>query len=113
MDVSSVPLKNIHGTIVLAGAGKMGGAMLSGWLAQGLDPARVAVIEPHPSEDIRADFAKSVRLTPSPQDSGTVAAFVVALKPQAFREAGPALKPYVDATTLVVSIMAGTTIASL
>ena len=37
------PCNNIKGTIVLAGAGKMGGAMLSGWLAQGLDatPPRV------------------------------------------------------------------------
>jgi pyrroline-5-carboxylate reductase len=38
---------------------------------------------------------------------------MVALKPQAFREAGATLKPYVDATTLVVSIMAGMTIVSL
>src|ERR1700761_8661815 len=106
-------LKNTSGTIVLAGAGKMGGAMLSGWLAQGLDPHRVAVIEPLPSEEIRAHLAKGVRHNPSPTDCGTVAAFMVALKPQAFREAGPALKPYVAATTLVVSIMAGTTIASL
>ena len=37
----------------------------------------------------------------------------MALKPQAFREAGPALKPFVDASTLVVSIMAGTTMTSL
>jgi pyrroline-5-carboxylate reductase len=106
-------LKNTSGTIVLAGAGKMGGAMLSGWLAQGLDPNRAVVIEPHPSEDIRAHLAKGARLNPSPQDTGTVAAFVVALKPQAFRDAGPALKPYVDAATLVVSIMAGTTMVSL
>ena len=106
-------LKNISGTIVLAGAGKMGGAMLSGWLAQGLDASRAAVIEPHPSEDIRAHLAKGVQLNPSPQDCGSVAAFVVALKPQAFREAAPALKPYVGAATLVVSIMAGTTRASL
>jgi pyrroline-5-carboxylate reductase len=103
----------MKGTVVLAGAGKMGGAMLSGWLAQGLDTARVAVIEPQPSDEIRPHLAKGVRLNPSPQEAGTVAAFVVALKPQAFREAGPALKPYVDAATLVVSIMAGTTIASL
>ena len=107
------PLMNINGTIVLAGAGKMGGAMLSGWLAQGLDASRAAVIEPHPSEDIRAHLAKGVQLNPSPQDCGSVAAFVVALKPQAFREAAPALKPYVGAATLVVSIMAGTTRASL
>ena len=106
-------LKNITGTIVLAGAGKMGGAMLSGWLAQGFDATRVVVFEPQPSDDIRAHLAKGVRLNPSAHDRGTIAAFVVALKPQAFREAGPALKPYVDAATLVVSIMAGTTIASL
>jgi len=106
-------LQNISGTIVLAGAGKMGGAMLSGWLAQGLDAARIAVIEPQPSEEIRAHLGKGVRLNPSPADAGTVAAFVVALKPQAFREAAPLLKPYVGAATLVVSIMAGTTIASL
>jgi pyrroline-5-carboxylate reductase len=106
-------LKNITGTIVLAGAGKMGGAMLSGWLAQGFDATRVVVFEPQPSDDIRAYLAKGVRLNPSAHDRGTIAAFVVALKPQAFREAGPALKPYVDAATLVVSIMAGTTIGSL
>jgi pyrroline-5-carboxylate reductase len=106
-------LKNIQGTIVLAGAGKMGGAMLSGWLAQGLGARHLAVIEPHPSEEIRELLAGGVRLNPSAKEAGNIAAFVVALKPQAFREAGPALKPYVDATTLVVSIMAGMTIGSV
>jgi pyrroline-5-carboxylate reductase len=106
-------LKNIKGTIVLAGAGKMGGAMLSGWLAQGLDPKRAAVLEPHLSDDIRALSAKGVRLNPSAKDAGPLAAFVIALKPQAFREAAPALKPYAGPSTLVVSIMAGTTIASI
>jgi pyrroline-5-carboxylate reductase len=110
---SSNALQNIRDTVVLAGAGKMGGAMLSGWLAQGLDARHLAVIEPHPSQEIRSYLASGVRLNPSPQDAGDIAAFVVALKPQAFREAGPSLKPYVDAATLVVSIMAGTTIASL
>ena len=110
---NTAALKNITGTIVLAGAGKMGGAMLSGWLAQGLGANRVAVIEPHPSEDIRAHAAKGARLNPSAQETGSVAVLVVALKPQAFRDAGPALKPYIGAATLVVSIMAGTTIASL
>ena len=47
--LSSNALQNITGTIALAGAGKMGGAMLTGWLAQGLDPSRVVVIEPAPS----------------------------------------------------------------
>jgi pyrroline-5-carboxylate reductase len=106
-------LSDLQHTIVLAGAGKMGGAMLSGWLAQGLDANRVAVIEPYPSDDIKPLAAKGVRLNPAPQDIGRVAALVVALKPQMFREAGPGLRPFVESNTLVVSIMAGTTIASL
>jgi pyrroline-5-carboxylate reductase len=110
---SSNALQNINGTIVLAGAGKMGGAMLLGWLAQGLDARRVAVIEPKPSKEIRAHLAGGMRLNPSLQDAGNIAALVMAVKPQVFREAGPALKPYIGAQTLVVSIMAGTTMASL
>jgi pyrroline-5-carboxylate reductase len=106
-------LKNIHTTIVLAGAGKMGGAMLTGWLAGGLAPQRVAVIEPHPSSEIDALLAKGVRLNPSPEDIGAVATLVVALKPQMFREAGPMLRSFVGSSTLVVSIMAGTTLAAL
>jgi pyrroline-5-carboxylate reductase len=107
------PLAQIKGTIVLAGAGKMGGAMLSGWLAQGLDARNVGVIEPHPSDEISALAAKGVRLNPTPKEVGAVATLVVALKPQMFREAGPMLQRYAGSSALVVSIMAGTTIASL
>src|SRR4051794_11017177 len=106
------PFSQIVGTIVLAGAGKMGGAMLSGWLARGLDANRVAVIEPYPSDEIKALTATGVRLNPA-QDVGAVAALVVALKPQMFREAGPGLRPFAGSSTLVVSIMAGATIASI
>jgi pyrroline-5-carboxylate reductase len=109
--VNSNTLQNITSTIVLAGAGKMGGAMLTGWLAQGLDPRRVVVIEPAPSEEIGALAAKGIRLNPKQ----TIAAdtLVIALKPQTFRETGGVLKAFVGANTLAVSIMAGTTIASL
>jgi pyrroline-5-carboxylate reductase len=106
-------LKNIHGTIALAGAGKMGGAMLTGWLAQGLDPKRVVVIDPHPSAEINALAAQGVRLNPSAGQIGEVDTLVVAVKPQSFREAGKTLKTFTGPSTLVVSIMAGTTIASL
>ena len=106
-------LENITGTIVLAGAGKMGGAMLTGWLAQGLDPKNIAVIEPSPSKDSSALATKGVRLNPSASDLGTAATLVVALKPQMFRDAGAMLKSFTGLSTLVVSIMAGTTIASI
>ena len=106
-------LQNITDTILLAGAGKMGGAMLTGWLARGLDPGRIVVIEPQPSGEIRALAAKGVRLKPPAKHIGAVATLVVALKPQTFAEAGAGLKPFAGADTLVVSIMAGITIASL
>ena len=110
---SNNALQHINGTIVLAGAGKMGGAMLSGWLSQGLDAKRVAVIEPQPSEEISALITKGIRLNPAPTEVVDVATLVIALKPQTFREAGPDLKRFAGSSTLVVSIMAGSTIASI
>ncbi len=110
---SNDTLQHISGTILLAGAGKMGGAMLSGWLARGLDATHVVVIEPHPSDDIRALISKGIRLNPSPGDLGSVATLVVALKPQTFRDAGPGLKAFAGSSTLVLSIMAGTPIAAI
>jgi pyrroline-5-carboxylate reductase len=112
-DTHAHSLAQLKGTIVLAGAGKMGGAMLSGWLEQGLGAKHVAVIEPHPSEEISGLVARGIHLNPLPKEIGAVAALVIALKPQMFREAGPMLKSFAGSATLVVSIMAGTTIASL
>jgi pyrroline-5-carboxylate reductase len=109
--LNSNALQNITRTIALAGAGKMGGAMLAGWLAGGLDAKRVVVIEPMPSAEITALAAKGVRLNPN--DIGQVETLVIAVKPQSFREAGAALKAHVAPSTLVVSIMAGTTMKSL
>ena len=111
MTANSNALQNITGAIALAGAGKMGGAMLTGWLAQGLAPSRVVVIEPAPSAEITALAAKGIRL--NPKDAGTVETLVVAVKPQSFRDAGTVLKPLVGNATLVVSIMAGMTIAAI
>jgi pyrroline-5-carboxylate reductase len=104
-------LQHIPGTIVLAGAGKMGGALLIGWLTGGLDPSRVAVIDPAPSLEITTLATRGIRLNPvvaAPAD-----ALVLAVKPQMFREAALALKPWVGPSTLVVSIMAGTPISAL
>lgn len=107
------PLQQLGGTVVLAGAGKMGGALLTGWLAQGLDGGDVVVIEPHPTEDIAALSTRGVRLNASAADVGAVSTLVVAVKPQMFGEAAAALRGYVGPSTLVVSIMAGKPIAAL
>jgi pyrroline-5-carboxylate reductase len=104
-------LQNITGSIALVGAGKMGGAMLTGWLSGGLDAKRVVVVEPAPSAEIAALAAKGIAL--NPKQTATVDTLVIAVKPQGFRDASAVLKPLVGHSTLVVSIMAGVTIASL
>jgi pyrroline-5-carboxylate reductase len=107
------PLADLSGTILLAGAGKMGSAMLEGWLALGLSPENVAVIEPQPSRDILALSERGLRLNPARDAAGDVAAVVIAVKPQVADEALPALVTFVGGTTVVVSIMAGRTLQFL
>ncbi len=107
------PISSLSGPIVLAGAGKMGSAVLTGWLAGGLDPKSVVVIEPHPSDEVKALAALGVRLNPPADDIGTAATVLLAVKPQTFRDAAPLVRPLIAPTTLVISVMAGITIASI
>jgi pyrroline-5-carboxylate reductase len=104
-------LRDFSGTLVLVGAGKMGGAMLDGWLALGLNPAKVAVMEPKPSADISALTARGVRLNPASVKDASV--IVIAIKPQEAAAVVPTLGPLANANSLVVSIMAGPTLAFL
>src|SRR5579871_750789 len=109
----SQTLTSLKGNIVLAGAGKMGGALLDGWLKAGLAADRVVAIEPQPSAEISALARHGLRLNPAASSVGDVAAVVIAVKPQIFSAAAPSVKPLVSAGTLVVSIMAGPTIAKI
>ncbi len=99
-------LKDFRGTLVLVGAGKMGCALLDGWLARGLNPKKVAVLEPQPSKQIKALGKRGLRLNPAGKLS-EAAAIVVAVKPQTAPEVMPALAPLIGKSTLVLSIMAG------
>ena len=105
-------LTAIPGVLVLVGAGKMGNAMLDGWLAHKLSPKKVIVLEPQPSKAIKALGKRGVRINPK-GDVGRVAALVIAVKPQTAPEALPLLAALIDAKTVVVSIMAGRTIGFL
>ncbi len=105
-------LASISGTLVLVGAGKMGGAMLEGWLAHGLPPKKVVVIEPQPSKAIKALARRGLCINPKGA-IGPVAAIVIAVKPQSAPEALPGLAKLVGPKTAVVSIMAGRPLSSL
>jgi len=106
-------LAAIPGALVLVGAGKMGSALLEGWLALGLAPGNLAIVEPAPAGHLTELAARGVRLNPPRDGIGEVAAAVVAVKPQVAPEVMPVLAPLVGAKTAVVSIMAGRTLRFL
>ncbi len=105
-------LSGITGTVVLVGAGKMGGALLEGWLARKLNPKKVVVLEPQPSKAIKALARRGVRINPT-GDIGKATAMVIAVKPQIAPDAVPKLAFLAGSKTIVVSIMAGRTIGFL
>jgi pyrroline-5-carboxylate reductase len=103
-------LAQLNKTILLVGAGKMGGALLEGWLGLGLEPKHAAVLEPQPSRELDALAGRGLRLNPAANAVAEVSAIVIAVKPQVAPDVVPALAPYVGAGTVVVSIMAGRTL---
>jgi pyrroline-5-carboxylate reductase len=105
-------LRDISGTLVLAGAGKMGSAMLDGWVARGLDPARMVVLEPQPSLQVARYGSLGLRLNPK-RDGIQADAIIIAVKPQVAPQVLPELAPLISPATVVVSIMAGRSLAFL
>lgn len=97
-------------SIVLAGAGKMGGAMLSAWLGGGLGGRRLAVIDPQPSPGVVAQAQAGAFTLNAPCEPPEV--LVLAIKPQTLDEAA-ALVPLAAPGTLVISILAGKTLADI
>lgn len=95
--------------ITFVGAGNMGGGMLSRWLATGLDPAAVTVVRPS-----GAPAGAGVRVvTDCAAVAGPPATLILAVKPQRLGEVQAAVAPLVGPDTLLVSILAGVTVATL
>lgn len=91
--------------LVLLGCGKMGSAMLAGWLAKGLPASSVWVRDPKPSDWLQGTGVNlNVDLPAAP------AVVLVAVKPQMMADALPTLQAMGNGDTLFVSVAAGTTI---
>ena len=95
------------GNLALVGAGKMGGAMLEGWLALGLDPKQVTVIESQPSPEISSLAGRGLRLNPAKGTDGNFSAIILAVKPQTAPEIMREAAALAGPRSLVLSIMAG------
>lgn len=102
------------GTILLVGAGNMGGAMLSGWLKSGVAGRSLAVLDPAPSQEMleQIDDAGASHFTAPPSNLDVDVIFL-AVKPQAMDAVLPPLKHLVGARTVVVSVAAGKTLGFL
>ena len=98
-------------SLLLVGAGKMGGALLQAWLDRGFDAAKIHVLDPHLAPPVAARWAAHGVALGAPPSPPSV--LVLAIKPQTLQEAAPALRPFGGKDTLVISILAGKTIADL
>ncbi|MGJ8621504.1 MAG: pyrroline-5-carboxylate reductase [Yoonia sp.] len=103
MDMNDVATRGL----VLLGCGKMGSAMLAGWLRSGLPPQSVYVIDPKPSDWLNK---QGVNIGGDLPDNPAIA--IIAVKPQMMAEALPDVKALGNGQTLVISIAAGTPIAT-
>ncbi|KNX43003.1 Pyrroline-5-carboxylate reductase [Roseovarius tolerans] len=93
--------------LVLLGCGKMGSAMLQGWLGDGLPPASVWVIDPNPSDWLRGT---GVHINADLPDVPAIV--LVAVKPQMMGDALPVMRDRGNGDTLFVSVAAGTPISA-
>lgn len=104
MDMNDVARRGL----VLLGCGKMGSAMLQGWLAGGLPTSSVWVMDPHPSDWLGALDGLNLNVD-LPDDPAIV---LIAVKPQMMGDALPVLVSLGGGATLFVSVAAGTSIAT-
>lgn len=102
------------GLILLVGAGRMGGALLKGWLAQGIEPGRIFVQEPSPAAET-AELLKGsgISIGAASDLTAPAAVVVLAVKPQIMDVVVPSVAPVAGPGTVVLSIAAGRTIESL
>jgi pyrroline-5-carboxylate reductase len=93
--------------LVLLGCGKMGAAMLAGWLERGLPRRKVWAIDPAPSDWLRASGVHVNAPLPS-----APAVVLIAVKPQMMGDALPAIAALAGGQTVFVSVAAGTSISA-
>lgn len=91
-------------SIVLFGCGRMGSALVSGWLKAD-NPPKISLFDPHPVALVEGWSREGrVALNPAPYLADTL---IIAVKPQIFPSVAAQLKAFIGPDTRVLSIMAG------
>ena len=101
----------IEGTILLVGCGSMGGALLRGWFARGLNPVDIMIVEPAGRQMVAATAEHPALVVLSgankiPTDF-TPDVVVFAVKPQVAHDVIPLYAPMAESGTVFLSIIAG------
>lgn len=100
--------------ILLLGAGRMGGAMVEGWLAKGAFAAADLMIrDPNPGPAAKAAEAAGAALNPPDSELARAPTVVLAVKPQIWREAAAEAASRLSADAVIVSICAGVKAADI
>ncbi len=101
--------------IVVIGAGKMGGALVGGWLDQGVPPGAITLVDPTLSDPANPWHARGVSCVSdiSSLEDYQPDMVLLAIKPQMMGAALPALARFDDPQVVVLSVAAGTPIAAL
>ena len=104
----------LNGTLVLVGAGKMGGAMLEGWLKAGAAPKKIVALDPGPPAEVKTLLEKhGIRHNPDVSTITDAEVVLTAVKPQVADDVLAPLHGLARSKPLILSIMAGKTIAKL
>jgi len=100
---------------LLVGAGKMGGALLSGWLEAGLiTPRKLAILDPAPGPQAIYAIERGAKHITKPQDvPKSVQTVLLAVKPQMFSRLGKDLGTELPHNAMILSILAGTSLRQL
>lgn len=102
----------ISGRLVLVGAGKMGGAMLEGWLERGLAGTSIVILDPAPPPEIEQLIAAhGIAHNPPAESIADAAVVLLAVKPQIMDDVLPGILPLRGSNPVFLSIAAGRTIA--
>ena len=88
-----------EGGLLLLGCGKMGSAMLRGWLGAGVRADAVTAIDPHPSDWLQSIESEGLQLNPTEPRRPKVC--ILAVKPQMMGEAAPTIASFGNGHTPV------------
>ncbi|MGH7020176.1 MAG: pyrroline-5-carboxylate reductase family protein, partial [Brevundimonas sp.] len=94
--------------VVLQGVGRLGSAILEGWLKTGaVDPADLIILTPSEKPAAEAARARGARINPPLETLANARAFVIGVKPAKWFEASRLILPHLAPDAVIVSVMAG------